>query len=91
MTNVVKFPGFNANPGPLAIPAQMMERVQEAKSAGREVHIVAVVIEKSVNGFWSYHPYWDTQPREIMLFAAGELEHYARLVEENDPDPRPVA
>lgn len=87
--NVTKFPGYNRRPDVLAIPAQMTERIQEAKRNGFEVHVVAVVAVKGKSGFWAYSSYWDIQPREIMAWAAYELDRFAKLEESDDPDPGP--
>lgn len=92
MTNVTKFPGFNAHPGPLAIPAQITERVQAAKQAGLEVHVSAVVATKQPSGNWTYATYWDAQPIEIMAWAIYQLDQRCK---DTDLDtmgpPTPVA
>lgn len=87
MSKVSKLLNYNKCPGPLAIPAQMTERIQNAQREGREVHVVATVAEKQASGFYSYHPYWDTQPREIMAWMAYGLLEQAHTVDDEDPDP----
>lgn len=90
MSKVVDFPGYNSEPGVLAVPAQLTERIRAAKRQGREVHVVAVVAETLPSGNWAYTSYFDTQPREIMLWCVSELERHVKSDEGVIPPPEAV-
>lgn len=84
MSKVVDFPGYNSEPGVLAVPAQLTERIRAAKRQGREVHVSAVIVEKLPSGFWAYYAYFDSQPREVLAWSAYELDRHSKLYEGNE-------
>lgn len=62
---------------PLAIPQQMQARVKRALDEGREVHVVACVIEKNESGNYVYATTGSPMKAEIMLMAAHQIQQKA--------------
>ena len=62
---------------PMALPQQMLARVKGAIEAGKEVSIIACVIEKNERGNYVYTCTSSVMKAEIALMAAHELKRHA--------------
>ena len=67
---------------PLAIYQQMAARVKQAQEEGRDVYVVACVIERLSNGNYSYTVTNTPMPGEVAWMAAHEVSQRMEPVSE---------
>lgn len=61
---------------PLALPQQMLTRVKDAIAAGREVCILACVIEQNERGNYTYTCTSSSMKTEVALMGAHEIKQH---------------